>query len=315
MDTSSADRQSSEREKSGLSETGESTFHQPILRFATRLKLPESNRKRKRKAAEPDTPRPKSERELREDAAWKQVEETGKPLVLDQVLLLPEHMSVAEAIQFLPDGIREQTEADWNANMQQVWSFIFESTEERIRKNLAEKGELERYNSFPPYVQHAIIESVVREQWDMPEVPLKELLQQWKNPPEKKEKPDPQKRKRQKKGSRKQLTNEPLPFTDSGHLPSQSGSSTAQFSGKNVAHTSVRIIPARQTTSISPTALDWNKEHHRFLLKRIEQIWLNLDTEEQQAVQEILNHPIGKEEIDRIDEIVKGVEWVRRLRR
>lgn len=70
-----------------------------------------------------------------------------------------------------------------------------------------------------------------------------------------------------------------------------------------------------QTGSSSPTAIEWNQEHHRFLLKRIAQIWGYLNTEEQQAVQEILNRPISRQDIDQIDEIVKGVEWVRRLQK
>lgn len=296
------------REEGDSAEMELKVSHEPVLRFATRLKLPESTRKRKRKEPEPVPPRLKSEKELREDEAWKQVEETGKPVVLDQTLLLPDGMSISQAIQFLPDDVRAETEAGWNAKLRELWGMIFKSTEQQIRKDVEEKGELERYSSLPPYARNALTESVVREQWKLPQVPLEELLQQWEKPP-KAEGPElPAKKK--KRPAKQLLKSSPTvePIKTKSESPS-SGTQPAK----------VRTGPAEQTPSYigpsSPSAVEWNQQHHRFLLKRIAQIWVYLDTEEQQAVQEILNRPISKQDIDQIDEIVKGVEWVRRLQR
>lgn len=50
-----------------------------------------------------------TEDELREQAAWKQVEETGEPVQFEDTLLIPEGMSFWEAVEFLPDGIGKQT--------------------------------------------------------------------------------------------------------------------------------------------------------------------------------------------------------------
>lgn len=295
----------------------ETNTQPPILKFAARLKLPESTRGRKRKDREPEPPRPKSEEELHEEAAWKQVEETGKPVVLDQTLLLPEGMSVAEAIQSLPGGLREQTEAAWDAKLSEMWSFIFKSTEEQIRKDMEEKGELERYNSMPSYAKHALTESVTRKQWNLPEVPLESLIEKWANPP----KDDESKtRLKKKKRLRKERRNPITPDLGSGvpvaHEPtSEREAITNQPSTATSQPMPERSVPTNRTLSVSETAIEWNREHHRFLLKRLDQIWGYTDSEEQQAVREILNRPIGKEDIDRIDEIVKGVEWVRRLQR
>ncbi len=295
----------------------ETNTQPPILKFAARLKLPESTRGRKRKDREPEPPRPKSEEELREDSAWRQVAETGKPVVLDQTLLLPEGMSVAEAIQFLPGGLREQTEAAWDAKLSEMWNFIFKSTQEQIHKDMEEKGELERYNSMPPYAKHALTESVMRKQWNLPEVPLEGLIEKWANPPKDDESKTPLKKtKRRPKERRNAITPDLGAVVPVAHEPSSERETiTNQPSTATSQPMPERSVPTNQTLSVSETAIEWNREHHRFLLRRLDQIWGYLDPEEQRAVREILNHPIGKEEIDLIDEIVKGVEWVRRLQR
>lgn len=302
-----------QREEFNSSEMGESALFPPIVGFTTRLKLPESKRRRKRVDSVPDTPRLKSEEELREEAAWKQVEETGKPVVFDQHLLIPEGMSVWQAIEFLPDGVREPTKAALGAKVSEAWQLIFNSTEQRIRKNAEEKGQLERYNSLPPYARNALTESVVREQWKLPQVPLEELLQQWEKPPKVEEQELPGKKKKQ---SAKQLRKS-SPTEEPMGAPSESRMDSTPFTDQPaIVQPDPRPEPLPgNPSSNSQTAVEWNQKHHRFLLKRLDQIWGYLDGEEQQAVQEILNRPIGNQEIDQIDEIVKGVEWVRRLQK
>lgn len=308
-------QQSLQREEFNSSEMGESAPPPPIVGFTTRLNLPESKRKRKRALAEPDSPRPKSEEDLREEAAWKQVEETGKPMVLDQELLLPEGMSVAQAIQFLPDGLREQTDAAWNAKLSQIWNFMFESTAQQIRKDVEGNGEWERYNSLPSYAQHAQTESIMREQWNMPKVPFEELVQQWKNPPnEEQSAPSPKKKKRQAKGTHQQRVHRESAVVET-ETKQEIVPSGSYMTLEKTVQPPERRVPQVHSSAPSAAALEWNREHHHFLLKRLDQILGYLDDEEQQAVQEILNRPIGKQEIDQIDEIVKGVEWVRRLQK
>lgn len=309
-------RQSLQREEFNSSKMGESAVFPPIVGFTTRLKLPESKRRRKRADSVPDTPRQKSEEELREEAAWNQVEETGKPVVFDQHLLIPEGMSVWQAIEFLPDAVREQTKAALGAKVSEAWQMIFNSTEERIRKNAEEKGELERYNSFPPHIKHALTESVVREQWGFPEIPLEELIHKWENPPQEEEsKPPPHKKKKRPKETHKPPSFESRFAVDSNETTRQSIASLSQPPPDASRNAPERTPSQSQTTPTGATALEWNRQHRYFLLKRLDQIWGYLDSEEQQAVQEILNRRIGKEEIDQIDEIVKGVEWVRRLQK
>lgn len=176
MDEPRTNRHDAPREEFSSMNVDEVAYQRPIIQFATKLKLPESTRGRKRKDRETEPPRPKSEEELREEAARKQVEETGKPVVLDGTLLLPEGMALSKAILFLPDGFREHTEAAWDAKLGEVWGVIFKSTKEQIRKNAEEKGDLERWNSFPLYVKNALTESILRGQWGFLEVPLEELI-------------------------------------------------------------------------------------------------------------------------------------------
>lgn len=102
---------------------------------------------------------------------------------------------------------------------------------------------------------------------------------------------------------------------DSNELTRQNITSLSQPPPEASGNAPERTPSQTQTTPSLATELEWNREHYRFLLRRLDQIWGYLDGEEQKAVQEILNRPIGKEEIDQIDEIVKGVEWVRRLQK
>jgi hypothetical protein len=100
--------------------------------------------RRRRSSPEPEMPRVKSEAELREEAAWTRVEQTGKPLVLDGCLLLPKGMSIWQALDFLPDGTRERTEATLDAQMSHAWQVIFNRTEKDVVTNGASSLEEKR---------------------------------------------------------------------------------------------------------------------------------------------------------------------------
>lgn len=86
-----------------------------------------------------------------------------------------------------------------------------------------------------------------------------------------------------------------------------------QTSSGSVSSQPETAIPGELAKKEPNAALNWNREHHRFSLTRLNQIWRYLDSEEQQVIKALLHRKIGKEEIEQIDEIVKGVEWVRRL--
>lgn len=308
------------------------TTNRSITRFAARFNLPdvdERKPRRRRAMPGPETPRVKSEKELREDAAWKRVEETGKPVVLDDCLLLPNGMSVSEAIQFLPDDVRERTEEAWDAKLSQVYQILIDGAEEQIRKKVEEDGKLAWYNALPWAARASFIESVVRRQMGWPEVSFEELLERYDKPH------DTVQAKRKKKAQyneKRSMVAHPSVGTanrgadrDISEGASNSTPPTDDPNRTRVRGTTPARQPAARTslvlskTAISSAAaegditLQWNREHHRFLLKRLDQIWGYLDAEEQEAVQHLLKRKIGKEEIEQIDEIVKGVEWVRRL--
>lgn len=151
-----------------------------ITHVAARLKLPETpRRKPRRQSPSAEAPaRAKSEEELRAAAAWKQVEETGKPVVLEDTLLLPDGMNVTQAIQYLEANLREETAGAWGRQFSAVWGYIIKSTAEQIRQKAEEDGKLEYYNSLPPYARTALLESLIRQQWGYPEIPFEQLLEQ-----------------------------------------------------------------------------------------------------------------------------------------
>jgi hypothetical protein len=289
--------------------------NQPIRRFAVSLSLSDLNggkSRRRRGAPVQETPRVKSESELREETAWKQVEETGKPVVLEDCLLLPKGMSVSKAIEYLPENIREKTEEAWHTTLSRVWRLIFDQTEEEIRKKADENGSLSAYDSLPWVAKSALTESIVRQQWNLPEVPLEELIRQ------RQERIDetltnPQSKKRVRANKR------PVK-----HLPASAPSADGVIGAKaadKAVPSAIFAADTRATISehkpdeadASDRVLEWNRNHHRFLLRRLDQIWSYLDMEEQQEVQQMLKRRIGAEEIAQIDEIVTGVSWVRRL--
>lgn len=92
--------------------------------FVSRIVLPaQSKAKSRRRRIEPleETTQMVSEAILREQAAWKQVEETGKPVQFEDKLFIPDGMSIWKAIEFLPDGIREQVRSAMQQKVADVY--------------------------------------------------------------------------------------------------------------------------------------------------------------------------------------------------
>jgi hypothetical protein len=336
MTESSLDPIHNNQQELGSGNSDRLIVNQPIRRFAFRGKLPDiDDRKprRRRKSPEPEIPRVKSDAELREEAAWKQVEEIGKPVILDDCLLVPNGMSALEAIEFLPDGVREQTEEAWNAKLTEVYRIFLEGAERQLREKAEKDGKLEWYDSLPWAARAALKESVVRQQLGYPEVPLEELIRQYQKPLDGVE-TELQRKKRSKRTPQKakieppyrltansdanqqasERASGPMPSTlEANRVSSDSATSLTQTGPVTNGNRSETTIPVTVAEEQTNAALQWNREHHPFLLKRLDQIWAYFDAEEQQAVEALLNRRIRKEEIEQIDEIVKGVEWVRRL--
>lgn len=311
------------------------------IRFAFRVRLSdldEGTQRRRRSAPVQETARVKTEKELREDAAWQQVKQTGKPILFEDCLLLPESMSISEAITYLPDDIREQTGEAWDEKLVQLYGIFLDGAETQLREKMAESGKLDWYDSLPWSVKAALKASIVRQQLGYPEVPLQDLIREYERPEDKStggkgipEINTTRKAKRTGKQSKEKYTVTAIRRSDMSEDRAEKTPQSAPVaepdhvaSDRSVVHEnaqpaalsrpiSAREILGDQRTSEQEAVAQWNKEHHRFLLKRLDQIISYLDAEEQLAVQELLKRRIGKEEIDQIDEIIKGVEWARRL--
>jgi hypothetical protein len=149
------------------------------ITLVTRIPLKESSPKRKRKAEDKPLPlRELTEEELREDAAWKEVQETGKPVLLGDKLFMPEGMSAWDVIQFLPEEMREQT----HVALQHRVSAAFMAAVRGMREHLQTEevnSEYEKFNAFPYPAQMAIAENIVRQQFGMPQADIRELLVQY----------------------------------------------------------------------------------------------------------------------------------------
>lgn len=174
----------SKREKTAASQVDEAKAAlenlRPPTKFAARLKLPEDSRSRsRRRKSEPvqEKVRELTVGQLREEAAWKQVEETGKPMVFEDTLLIPEGMNFWEAVEFLPESIREKTRSAMQKKMAKVHVDLVQRRREQILEKATEDSEWEQYKAFPYAVQMAIADSIVRHQLGMAETPLPELIE------------------------------------------------------------------------------------------------------------------------------------------
>jgi len=268
------------------------------LRFASRLKLPESPRKRKRR----DTPEPSqpprvlSEAERLEETAWKEVAETGKPIFFNGTLLLPEGMSLHEAVEFLPADIRESARQGLDKTSTEIFQILIRGARRQIREELAEQGNLASYDALPEAGKMALDEFVIRQQMGYPEVPLEALIE----------------RNAGKNNSVSEPTNQPTQELESneavkGVLPTDDR--IFEFDKLQLGE----LITKVERSSKKGQALLWNIEHHRLLLKRLNEIWEHMNIEEKQSILAFLEKRIRKAEIDQIDEIIKGFEWVRMI--
>jgi len=151
------------------------------LELVWRLTLPEQPSKRTschRSTSSTEQTYTPSEAEFREQAAWQQVRGTGKPVHFEDKWLMPEGMSVWDAIELLPEGIREQTRTAMQQRVAEAYYAAIKRTRAIIRE-VAERSEVEQYDSLPYAAQMAIAESVVRQQLELPEIPLEELIKRY----------------------------------------------------------------------------------------------------------------------------------------
>lgn len=151
------------------------------ITLVTRIQLPESatGKRRRRKEPLPAPPREPTEQELRERAAWQQVQETSKPVLFEDKLLIPEGMSAWEAIEFLPDGLREQTREAMQHRVCEAYFGAVRHMRERLLEKTGDDGAKERYHSFSYPAQMRSPETIVRQQLEMPELPMRELLERY----------------------------------------------------------------------------------------------------------------------------------------
>lgn len=145
-----------------------------------RIAIPPSEEPRpktgRRKSASPEKPCVLSEDQLREEAAWKQVWETGKPVEFEGKWLIPDGMSAWEAIEFLPDDIKEQARSGLQKHMREVVDYFIQQALDEIRDLAIKRSETEPHEALPLGARLAIAESVVRQRLGLPEIPLEELL-------------------------------------------------------------------------------------------------------------------------------------------
>jgi hypothetical protein len=150
------------------------------ITLVTRLVISEDKpTKRRRKETPPPPPRKLSEEEQRVAAGWEQVKETGKPVLVDDKLLIPGEMSPWDAIEHLPDGLREQTRTAMQQKVAGVITHLIERMRERLRTELGDEDQRAEFRTQPYAVQMAMAETMVRHQMGWAEVPMKDLLRRY----------------------------------------------------------------------------------------------------------------------------------------
>jgi hypothetical protein len=149
----------------------------PYVKLTARLTLPEQSRTRSRRRKSPAATRKvrePSEAKLREQAAWKLVEETGKPVLFEDQILIPDDMNPWEAIELLPDGIREQTRSALQKHVGKAYIGLVKKQRAEILEKIEEEGKWEQYRTFPYAAQMAVADSLVRRRLGFPEESVKE---------------------------------------------------------------------------------------------------------------------------------------------
>jgi hypothetical protein len=151
------------------------------ITLISRIPLPESatSKRRRKKEVPPPPPRELSEEEQREAAGWEQVKETGKPMLVDDKLLIPGEMSPWDAIEHLPDKLREQTRKAMQDNVGGAVMGLIKHMRERLLTELGDEDQRVQYRTHSYAVQMAMAETLVRHQLGWEEVPMKDLLRQY----------------------------------------------------------------------------------------------------------------------------------------
>jgi len=159
--------------------TPPSTKDRPSLQFVLRsapAEQPRKNAKRRKSTAPPEQPRVRSEAQLREEAAWKQVEDTGKPVLFEGKWLIPVGMSLWDGIELLPDDIRDQVREAVQRRVADIYIGLVQKSRERLRQLAVEQGTIEQFDELQFTGQMAVAESVMREQLGAPEIPMDKLV-------------------------------------------------------------------------------------------------------------------------------------------
>ena len=151
------------------------------ITLITRIPLPESatSKRRRKKEVPPPPSRELSEEEQHEAAGWEQVKQTGKPVLVDDKLLIPGEMSPWDAIEHLPDGLREHTRKAMQETVGGAVMGLIKHMRERLLTELGDEDQRAQYRIHPYPVQMAMAETLVRHQLGWDEVPMKDLLRQY----------------------------------------------------------------------------------------------------------------------------------------
>ena len=88
-------------------------------------------------------------------------------------------MNPWEAIEFLPDGVREATRKAMQQTAAEAYLIMVKGMRETILEEADKRPEWHQYKTYSYAVQMAIADSIYRGQNNLPEVPLEELLKRY----------------------------------------------------------------------------------------------------------------------------------------
>jgi hypothetical protein len=100
-------------------------------------------------------------------------------VLVDDKLLIPGEMNPWDAIEHLPDGLREYTRKAMQQKVAEVATHLIERMRERLLAELGDEDQRAQYRTHPYPVQMAMAETLVRHQMGWHEVPMKDLLRRY----------------------------------------------------------------------------------------------------------------------------------------